>query len=440
MKNELGGFFPDGAYISHEARRHIKLDTLVRLRWVAVAGQSVAVVVVAFLMDFPTPIAPCFVLIALSAWLNLILRIRFPANTRLKNAHAAALLSWDIIQLAGLLYLTGGVQNPFVFLFLVPVIISASALPMVWTMVLAAEVVIFSSLLSVYFTPLPWFENAPLLLPGLYRFAIWISLISSLAFAIIYAWRIARESRLMSDALSATELVLAREQKISALDGLAAAAAHELGTPLGTISLVAKELLLTTPKDDPRREDLELLKTQADRCRTILGKLTSMSAEGDAQLARMSVEQLIEELTAPFSGSKVQIDKLIEGGKHAPSLPRNPAILYGLGNILENAIDFAFTRVTITARWKDDVLKLSIEDNGPGFAADVLERLGEPYLTSRAIHARADKVGSGGGLGLGFFIAKTFLERSGAKLNIVSKKEPSGALIEVIWPREELIG
>ena len=440
MKNELGGFFPDGAYISHEARRHIKLDTLVRLRWVAVAGQSVAVVVVAFLLGFPTPIAPCFMLIALSAWLNLILRIRFPANTRLKNAHAAALLSWDIIQLAGLLYLTGGVQNPFVFLFLVPVIISASALPMMWTMVLAAEVVIFSSLLSVYFMPLPWFENTPLFLPGLYRFAIWISLISSLAFAIIYAWRIARESRLMSDALSATELVLAREQKISALDGLAAAAAHELGTPLGTISLVAKELLLTTPRDDPHREDLELLKTQADRCRTIFGKLTSMSAEGDAQLARMSVEQLIEELTAPFSGSKVEIDKLIEGEKHAPTLPRNPAILHGLGNILENAIDFAFTRVTITARWKDDVLKLSIEDDGPGFAADVLERLGEPYLTSRAIHARASKVGSGGGLGLGFFIAKTFLERSGAKLNIVSKKEPSGALIEVIWPREELTG
>lgn len=417
--------------------RRIKLDTLVRLRWLAVAGQSTAVLVTHFGLGFPVPLAACFLVIALSAWLNLGLRIRFAANTRLKPGHAAMLLAWDLVQLAALLYLTGGVQNPFVFLFLVPVIVSASALPLPLTLALSGLVIVLTSLLALYFMPLPWYPDAPLELPGLYRFAIWVSLCSSLAFATIYAWRVAKETRLMSDALTATELVLAREQQMSALDGLAAAAAHELGTPLGTISLVSKELLLQTPEDDPRREDIELLRAQAERCRAILAKLTSMPSEGDTHFARMSVQQILEELSEPYRDSRITIEQRLEGKRPYPVLERNPAILYGLGNLLENAVDYASSRVSLSCRWSDEDLWISIEDDGPGFAPDVVDRLGEPYITSRSFQARLGRESStSGGLGLGFFIAKTLLERTGAEISISNRKTPSGAVVEVHWPRE----
>ena len=257
-------------------RRHLRLQTLVRLRWLAVAGQTASVLVVYFGLGFKLPIAPALVVIGLSVILNVFLRLRFTASVRLIPVHAALLLAYDILQLVCLLYLTGGLENPFALLLLVPVMVSASTLPLRLTLVLASLVVLSASGLAIAHLPLPWYPGAPLKLPFLFVAGVYIALIACLAFMGFHVWRISEETRQMSDAVAATELFLAREQHLSALDGLAAAAAHELGTPLGTISIVTKELMRATGPDDPAAEDIRLLKSQVDRCRDILTKLTSL--------------------------------------------------------------------------------------------------------------------------------------------------------------------
>lgn len=416
---------------------HLRLQTLVRLRWLAVAGQSLAVIGVYFGLGFPLSIGSCFALIALSAWLNIVLRLRHPASQRVSPPYATALLAYDTLQLAGLLYLTGGLANPFGILFLVPVMVSASVLPVANTILLSGLVVACAVLLMLFHQPLPWYPQTQLALPLIYIAGVFAALSASIAFMAIYAWRIAEEARQMSRALAATELVLAREQHLSALDGLAAAAAHELGTPLGTIAVVAKELLNAANPDDPHLDDVKLLKTQADRCRAILATLTSLGERGDALLARLPLEQLVEEVVAPYR----HFDKIVsvsvapsgEDGSPAPVGQRNPAILYGLGNLIENAVDFARSRVDIDARWTQDEVVITIADDGPGFAADMLQRLGEPYVTSRHSSSVSNEEF---GLGLGFFIAKTLLERSGATLRASNKQgSESGAVVRLVWPR-----
>jgi two-component system sensor histidine kinase RegB len=220
----------------------LSLRTLVRLRWLAVLGQSFAVLGVHFVLDFPLPLGACLAVIALSAWLNIFLTLRWRSSLRLAPSQAGLLLGYDVIQLALLLYLTGGLQNPFAFLFLVPVTVSATSLPLKWTLCLSSIAFLCATFLALYHMPLPWSVSAPLVLPAAYVSGMWVALICGVVFSSIYARRIAEEARQMSTALTAAELVLAREQRLSALDGMAAAAAHELGTPLATIALVAKEL------------------------------------------------------------------------------------------------------------------------------------------------------------------------------------------------------
>src|SRR5690606_9118602 len=206
-------------------------------------------------------------LIALSAWLNLFLAFRYPATHRLPPSAALAILLFDALQLAGLLYMTGGLTNPFSLLMTVPVVISATSLPARGTLLLGMIVVGLASLLAFYHLPLPWFPGTTLAMPIIYVAGMWMAVISSIAFTAIYAYRVAEEARLLANALSATELVLQREQHLSALDGLAAAAAHELGTPLATIALVAKEMERALADDSRFREDVVLLRTQSQRCR-----------------------------------------------------------------------------------------------------------------------------------------------------------------------------
>jgi two-component system sensor histidine kinase RegB len=415
--------------------------TLVRLRWLAVAGQGAAVLGVYFGLGFELPLAPCLVLIALSAALNLYLRIGYTGSVRLASRHAALLLGYDICQLACLLYLTGGLENPFTFLLLVPVTVSATSLPLRLTLVLAVLVVGAASLLTFFHAPLPWFAAAPVRLPDLYVTGVYFSLLCCLAFLGIYARRIAEEARQMADALAATELVLAREQQLTALDGLAAAAAHELGTPLGTISIVTKELLRATAPDDPAAEDIRLLKTQVDRCRDILTKLTSLRDTPDALFARMPLSSLIEDVIAPHRDFGVEIRKELpaagsNGGE--PVGRRSAAIIYSLGNLVENAVDFAETQVVVRATWDDNKVQIEIADDGPGFSHEVLNRLGEPYVTSRGIKRGKGDEGDFG-LGLGFFIAKTLLERSGATLQLTNRQPPDrGATVTVTWPRSTM--
>lgn len=279
--------------------QRLRLNTLIRLRWLAIVGQSVTVIIVAYWLDFPLPVSLCFALIACSAWLNLLLTFRYPAAHRLTPRAAFITLTFDALQLAGLLYMTGGLTNPFSLLMTVPVIISATSLSLRLTALLGALVMAMATLLAFYHLPLPWFEGAELSMPFIYVAGMWTAVFCSTTFTAVYAWRVAEEARLLANALAATELVLQREQHLSALDGLAAAAAHELGTPLATIALVAKEMERALRGDPKYHEDVTLLRTQSERCRDILKRLTSLSSESEQHLARMPLTSLVEEVIAP---------------------------------------------------------------------------------------------------------------------------------------------
>ncbi|MGN6466918.1 MAG: ActS/PrrB/RegB family redox-sensitive histidine kinase [Rhizobiaceae bacterium] len=409
----------------------LRLTTLIRLRWLAVVGQSAAVMVVAYALRFPVPVSLCFALIACSAWLNLYLAFRYPTAQRLGPRPAFAILIFDAMQLAGLLYVTGGLTNPFSVLMTVPVVISATSLSLRLTIVLGAVTVGAATMLAFVHYPLPWFPESELPMPFIYVAGMWMAVVSSIAFTGLYAWRVAEEARLLATALSATELVLQREQHLSALDGLAAAAAHELGTPLATITLVAREMQRALG-DDPRFcEDVALLRSQSERCREILKRLTSLSSESEAHMAQLPVTSLIEEVIAPHRDFGIAI-KLEPGPRLGaePVARRNPGVLYGLGNIVENAVDFAHEKVTVRWRWDEEWVSIEVIDDGPGFPPEILDRIGEPYMTTRQTSEE------GGGLGLGLFIAKTLIERSGATIRFANGAKPGmGATVASVWPR-----
>ncbi len=411
--------------------RRPRLTTLVRVRWLAVAGQTAAVMVVALYLQFPFPVGICFALIAISAWLNLYLAFFFPANHRLDPTAASAVMAFDVLQLAGLLYLTGGLQNPFTVLMVVPVIISATSLPARHTLALALVVVLCTTFLAFRHMALPWYPGEVVPLPPLLIAGMGCAIISALGFTGVYAYRIAEEARQLADALAATELILQREQHLSALDGLAAAAAHELGTPLATIALVVKEMQRARHKDPAMAEDIALLQSQTQRCREILQRLTSLSSENEAHMSRLPLSSLIEEVIAPHRNFGVAIEVTREDGpRPEPVARRNPGLLYGLGNLVENAVDFARGKVDVVWGWTDSDVSVTIQDDGEGFRPEMLDRIGEPYMTSR------DSAHKGGGLGLGLFIAKTLLERSGAQISFRNRSNPGqGAEVRVTWPR-----
>src|SRR5215472_13138094 len=283
---------------AHRTGRSVRLDTLVRLRWLAVIGQTTAVLVVYFGLDYELPVWACLAVIALAAWLNVALRIRFPSTQRLEPDRAAWLLAFDVAELAVLLFFTGGLQNPFAFLFLGPVLISATALPPRMTLMLGGFAVACATVLIFVHDPLPWDTEPPLELPQVYVMGVWLSILLAIAFIGLHAWQITEESRQLADALAATELVLAREQHLSQIDGLAAAAAHELGTPLSTIALVSRELERALAGNADVAADIKTLREQTERCRDILTKITQLSATG-APFDRMTLSTLIEETVAP---------------------------------------------------------------------------------------------------------------------------------------------
>jgi two-component system, sensor histidine kinase RegB len=416
-----------------ELTRSIRVDTLVRLRWLAVVGQLSAVLIVNIAFGFPLPMASVIAIVSLSAALNLLLRTGYSTNQRLSDRSAAVLLGFDVLQLAGLLYLTGGLENPFAILFLAPVMISATSLPPGRTLALGALALAATTLLAIWHQPLPWTPGEQIRLPPLYVLGVWLAILLGLTFIGVYAWRVAEESRQLGAALAATELVLAREQHISQLDGLAAAAAHELGTPLATIALVVKELEKAIAADDPHRDDILLLKEQTARCRQILSKIATLGTEPAEPLRSVGLKQLIEEVSAPQRPFHVKLEVEAAGAGPEPRTPRSAGLIYGLENLIDNAVDFAATTVTIEAEWSPARVLLRISDDGPGFPPDILRRLGEPYVTSRKLDDRGD----GGGLGLGLFIAKTLIERSGAEFSADNGKKPGrGAEITLKWRRD----
>ena len=420
----------------HENRRAVRLSTLIRLRWLAVGGQILAIAIVGLALGFAMPVAACLTLVAASALLNVILGFRHPASHRLRPAKAALLLAYDVAQLTVLLLLTGGLQNPFAILIIVPVVIAAGALPVFYTGLLAALTAATTILLAFVHLPLPWFANDTLELPAILVAGIAVAILSTMAFAAIYASRVAREARELSDALAATELVLQREQHLSAIDGLAAATAHELGTPLGTITVIAKEMERTLGKDDRFKEDISLLRSQSERCRDILRRLTSLSAESEEHMLRMPLTALIEDAVAPHREFGINIDMLADITFGAePVGRRNPGLIYSIGNLVENAVDFAKTTVVVAWSWSQTDVDLTITDDGLGFSPSIIDRIGEPYATDRSARDGKDAETSGG-LGLGLFIAKTLIERSGAQISFRNaESENLGAEVRIHWPR-----
>jgi two-component system sensor histidine kinase RegB len=286
---------------------------------------------------------------------------------------------------------------------------------------------------------LPWDNEDPLQLPEIYMVGVWLSILLAIGYIGVYTWQIAEEARQLSDALAATELVLAREQHLSQLDGLAAAAAHELGTPLSTITVVVREIERALDPKSPHADDVKLLREQAQRCREILAKITELPT--GEPFDRTPLSALIEEAVAPHRNFGIAIGVTLPPDRtDEPSGARNPAIRYGLGNLIENAVDFAHRRVEIFAQWTDEEVTITISDDGPGFAPEVVDRLGAPYVTHRRPGPRGPEGDEDAmfGLGLGFFIAKTLLERSGAKLSMTNQAPPlHGATISVTWSRAD---
>jgi two-component system sensor histidine kinase RegB len=414
--------------------RYVRLDTLVRLRWIAVFGQLSAVLIAhdaIHVAQFRT----CLAVIGLYAALNVFLSWRFRGDQRLEPKKIAGLLAVDIVELGTLLFLTGGLQNPFALLFLGPVLISATALPVRLTAMLAGLAIACASLLMVAHLPLPWPGDERFELPFVYVVGVWFANLLAIIYVTMYSWKITEESRKITAALAATELVLEREQHLSQLDGLAAAAAHELGTPLATILVVTRELERDLDPDSPAAEDIRLLRTQALRCRDILGRLSEFPSPGEP-FERIPISALIEDVVAPHRGPDITIDVVLpsDGGPE-PVCPRNRVLLYGLGNLVENAVDFARERVEISVSWSADSVWIMISDDGPGFPPEIMDRLGDPYVTSR----RGRRKGADApGLGLGFYIAKTFLERSGATLTLQNRTFPlRGAIVRLQWRRAD---
>ncbi|WEK03939.1 MAG: ActS/PrrB/RegB family redox-sensitive histidine kinase [Candidatus Devosia phytovorans] len=419
--------------------RPLRLQTLVLLRWLAVSGQAIGVLFVAFGLGFPVPLVQCFALIGLSAGVNLWLVFHLGDSHQPTSRAAASQIVFDLLQLAGLLALTGGLHNPFSLLLLAPVSVSASTLPQRVTIALAALAVVLASILSVWHLPLPWEPTERIVFNRIYVIGIWVSIICGVVFISAYTMRVAHDARQIADALAATELALSRMERLSALDGLAAAAAHELGTPLSTIALAAKEMRADAEPGSDLADDVELIIAQAARCRAILAKLRNLGSEGDDPFAAVPLTDLLAEVARPHEGRGKAILFYYEKSSGPPPVfPRGVGLLYGLGNLIENASDFARTTVRIEAAWDHDAVSVSITDDGPGFALELIARLGEPYLTSRPRDPHGPDANKPGGLGLGVFIAKTLLERTGGRLAFENIAPDGHARARIVWPRKAI--
>ena len=406
---------------------NVRLHTVSLMRWVAVVGQVFTILVVHFSLGIALPLGALLPAVGLSALLNVVLqrgqRGGQRGAARLGERHAVVIFGYDILQLTYLLSLTGGVNNPFAFLLLLPVALSAMALGREATLGLAG-LALGSILFQAFFArPLPWFAG-DLDLPRLYTGATATGLGLVVVLVAAYVSHMARDARLQADALGATQLALARAQQLSALGGQAAAAAHLLGTPLGTINIIAKELVRGLPDDGPFAEDARDLLAQAKRCREILATLSGPGGD-PSEHARFTAAPLASHVEAiagehPRSGIAVRI---VKEGDEEPVVALPPEIRHSLANLIDNAIEFASAGVLLTLLVEGAAVTLTIQDDGPGFPPEVLDWLGEPFLSTRQ---------ESGGLGLGIFIANTLLARTGAKLHFANNER--GALVRVCWP------
>jgi two-component system, sensor histidine kinase RegB len=416
----------------------VSLRMLVLIRWVAVIGQAATLLVVHYALGFALPLTAALGVVAVSALLNVAAWISNRAAARLGNREAAIYLAFDTLQLGVLLFLTGGLQNPFAMLMLAPVTVSATILTRRTVAGLSALTVAAITVLAVAHLPLPARPDAAIAPAPIYVLGMWMALVSSSLFITGYNWFVAEEARRMRDAYAATQLALAREQRVAAVGALAAAAAHQLGSPLATIAVVAKELVRDLPKGTAFAEDAQLLLSQSERCRTILAEL-GRAREGEAMpFNRVPFSAIVQSAGEPHHRAGVRVVHDTGAGRDPaggalaePLVPRTPEIVHGLGNLIGNAIEFARSEVTVTTSWSEDTVAVDIVDDGPGFPPPMLSRVGEPYIS-----ARAD---DGAHMGLGIFIAQSLLERTGARLSFANVAD-GGAHVVVEWRRAQLEG
>ena len=409
----------------------ISLRRLVLIRSVAVSGQAVTLLTVHFVLGFKLPLLPALIVVGCSVLLNIGALLYHRAGTRLGETAAALYLAYDTLQLAVLLFLTGGLENPFSILMLAPVTVAATALSQRPVIVLAALAVAAITVLGLMHDPLPW-RTTPFVFPPDLVLGIWVALVIATAFIGGYTLSVAQEARRLRDAVAATQLALAREQRVSAVGALAAAAAHELGSPLATIAVVAKELARELPADSPHAEDAALLLSQSERCRRILAELAHQPVEdGSSPYARLPISALVEAAGTPYSDARVRLIFATTGdaADDEPSVQRSPEIMHGLNNLIQNAMQFARHEVSVTIFWDREVVTVEVADDGPGFPPHLLGRLGEPYLSTRA--------GDQDHMGLGIFIAQSLLERTGATLNFDNLID-GGAHVAISWNRANL--
>ncbi len=424
----------------------IRLHTLVMLRWLAVCGQLAAMAVAWRFFDIAVNVVPCVAIVGLSVVANIISGLFYPENRRLTEYEALSVLIFDSCQLAALLYLTGGLSNPFALLMLAPTTIAATALHDLSTGVVGLVTLALVTILAVAYVPLHYLDGTPILMPQILAIGFWLAIVIGVVFLSLYARRVSAELHAMSDALLATQLALAREQTLTDLSGVVAAAAHELGTPLATIMLTSAELVEDLSDRPQLKADAELIREQADRCGDILHSM-GRSGKDDLQMRMAPFQAIVEEAAEPHRNRHARV--LIEpqpGTGQQPMIRRRPEIIHGLRNLIQNAVDFSRSAVWIELEWTVNELKIRIIDDGPGFPPNTIGRIGDPFMGQRgrveniAIDRRHYK-----GMGLGLFIAKTLLERSGATLRFGNASDPflleeerpakCGAEVELVWPR-----
>ena len=417
-------------------RENLNLDrkTLVILRWIAIIGQFSAITLVYFYLKLDFPILIAISILFLGFLSNLYLQFGIRSIT-LRDFYASVFLVYDLIQLTSLLYLTGGISNPFSILMIIPTVVSSTLLSMGTTIILGILTIVFLFLLTIFHYPLPGIHDHSITFPKLYLTGYFLAIIVGLVFLSYFGIRFSGESKRRSDAINKVQQVIAKEYELESLGGQAAAAAHSLGTPLATISVVASELKKELGEKNEHSKDIDLLISQTKRCGEILKKISKKQIKEDEFFSKTKLEDLLSELISSFKETSSKHIKLqTEHDKNKISFQRSPEIIYGLRNFIGNAVKFSKTKVEIILSSNKKDIEILIKDDGPGFPADVIEILGEPYIKSKS-----SEINDNAGTGLGTFLGKTLLERSGAKLSFLNNKNNKGALVKIFWKCKDLI-
>jgi two-component system sensor histidine kinase RegB len=444
--------YASGLQVQDTGANWVRLRTLIVLRWMAIAGQITAILFASQLYGLDLPLGMSALAVGLSVVANLLLMTLFPENRRLTEAEAFLTLLFDLAQLALLIFLTGGLTNPFAILVLAPVTISASVLRLRSTVILGALAILIVTVALFWYLPLRFADGRELVIPPLFIFGFWLSIVIGILFLGLYSRRVATEMRSMSEALLATQMALAREQKLTDLAGVVAAAAHELGTPLATIKLVSAELIEELAGQTDLQDDARLIRDQADRCRDILRDM-GRAGKDDRHLRQAPLSAVLREAAEPHlsRGKKVEFGfgPIQDGDPDQPSIQRRPEIIHGLRNLVQNAVDFSKSRVWVEGEWTARQIVVRITDDGDGFPPSVIGRIGDPFVRVRRAEADVEKRPGYEGMGLGLFIAKTLLERSGADLSFANATDPflapedrperSGAVIEAVWEAADIV-